>query len=284
MDVETHPNPTPNPYHRKVELQSPLDLAYLQGNLARSAHAKLDLHFPPSASQPAPATHIPLDGPTFSSQPSQQPQPPPPPPSQNHDAPTLDPMRARVQALVETFLAQTWEGAKHSISINGIDATSLSHPPSSHSSTEAQPAPAVGPVEGVDFAYTPYDHGLQKRVAALHAELEALTTQVSKLRRDAPQRAARMYGEGLGEAMQRDEQVFEGAAARTEQRGGEAGLELEPMAEGWQGEASATYERGLGELRRLGGMGGSGGGAEEGSLTETVGKVQRARVVAMELE
>lgn len=35
--------------HRKIELQSPADLNYLRANATRAAHAKLDLHFPPSA-------------------------------------------------------------------------------------------------------------------------------------------------------------------------------------------------------------------------------------------
>lgn len=33
--------------HRKIELQSPLDLAYLLANIQRSARAKLDLNLPP---------------------------------------------------------------------------------------------------------------------------------------------------------------------------------------------------------------------------------------------
>ena len=46
------------------------------------------------------------------------------------------------------------------------------------------------------------------------------------------------------------------------------------------------YERGVEELRRLGGLGGGGDGEESGSgsLTETVGRVQRAKMVALELE
>lgn len=35
--------------HRKIELQSPADLNYLIANAKRTARAKIDLHFPPSA-------------------------------------------------------------------------------------------------------------------------------------------------------------------------------------------------------------------------------------------
>jgi kinetochor protein Mis14/NSL1 len=36
----------PNPHHRKIDLQSPQDLSYLQSNIRRAAASKLDLHFP----------------------------------------------------------------------------------------------------------------------------------------------------------------------------------------------------------------------------------------------
>lgn len=35
--------------HRKVELQSPADLAYLLANVQRAARQKIDTHFPPEA-------------------------------------------------------------------------------------------------------------------------------------------------------------------------------------------------------------------------------------------
>lgn len=38
-------------HHRKIDLQSPADLAYLQRNIHAAARQKFDLHFPPSAAQ-----------------------------------------------------------------------------------------------------------------------------------------------------------------------------------------------------------------------------------------
>lgn len=35
--------------HRKIELQSPLDLTYLIANVSRAARDKIDTHFPPDA-------------------------------------------------------------------------------------------------------------------------------------------------------------------------------------------------------------------------------------------
>ncbi len=63
-----HPGPAPNSQHRKIELQSPQDLAYLQKNLVASARRQLDLQFPLSAlpndevARTQPAIVISLDG------------------------------------------------------------------------------------------------------------------------------------------------------------------------------------------------------------------------------
>jgi kinetochor protein Mis14/NSL1 len=38
-----------DPYHRKIDLQSPQDLTYLLNNINAAAQQKLDIHFPPSA-------------------------------------------------------------------------------------------------------------------------------------------------------------------------------------------------------------------------------------------
>ena len=38
------------PHHRKIELQSAADLSYLYANTVALSRQKLDLHFPPSAS------------------------------------------------------------------------------------------------------------------------------------------------------------------------------------------------------------------------------------------
>jgi kinetochor protein Mis14/NSL1 len=272
IDASTlHPNPVPNSHHRKIELQSPLDLTYLQSNFAASARQKLDLHFPPSASQPQ-------------SQPSSEPSAS----SNRQNGTTLtDPMRQRVQDLVDQFLEHTWTAAKQSISINGQDATTVP-PLAIDSTTSAAPDQPREEREGVDFEYEPYDARLSSKVASLYGELEALTTQVSNLRRTAPGAAAERYNRALLEALEEDQRVFEVRKEAVVDRRGEDGknegvLKLDDMREGWQEDVAEMYERGLGELRRLGGYGGS---AEEGSgsLTETVGRVQRAKMVAMELE
>lgn len=42
------------PHHRKIELQSTADLAYLYTNTVALSRQKLDLHFPPSANDADP--------------------------------------------------------------------------------------------------------------------------------------------------------------------------------------------------------------------------------------
>ncbi|CAI7579188.1 unnamed protein product [Penicillium glandicola] len=82
------------PHYRKVELQSPADFTYLYANTVALSRRKLDLYFPPSAT----------------------------------DNDTPDPMRERVRELIDEYINQTFESASNSISINGIDSTSPQFP------------------------------------------------------------------------------------------------------------------------------------------------------------
>lgn len=77
-----------DPHHRKIDLQSPADLAYLQSNIKLSAQQKLDLAIPPSAT-PANET---------------------------------DTFRPQVQQLVQEYITQTLTLALPSLAINGLDA------------------------------------------------------------------------------------------------------------------------------------------------------------------
>lgn len=247
-----HPHPMSNPYHRKIELQSALDLAYLQHNIAASVRQKLDLHFPPSASQPQPPPSSSAEGRSLSAL---------------HPGAT-DPMRQRVEELVTDFLDQMWTAAKANVVVNGQDVTVVADAAVGAAEPEER--------EGVDFEYELYDSRLSAKVAGLYAELEGLTTQVARLRRTAPIEAAKRYGEALREVLEEDVRKVESEVEAVEKRG----LELQEMRDGWEDDVAAVYERGVAELRRLGGQG---GGAASGSLTETVGKVQRAKEVAQEI-
>ncbi|KGO70387.1 Kinetochore Mis14 [Penicillium italicum] len=82
------------PHYRKVELQSPADFTYLYANTVALSRRKLDLYFPPSAT----------------------------------DNDTPDPMRERVRELIDEYINKTFDSASASISINGIDSTSPQFP------------------------------------------------------------------------------------------------------------------------------------------------------------
>ena len=281
-----------NPHHRKIELQSPLDLTHLQSQLSTCARAKLDLHFPPSALRSKPATHISLgpSDPASSSAPG-------------NEGEEDDPLRAHVQRLTDAFLHRTWSGAASSISINGLDAHALPQFAATPPTTTTSTIPTTGPQtqqppnptnnhlppterEGIDFTYSPYDSRLQTRLAELYGELESLTAQVSKRRRQAPASGAEAYEAALRRELAEDEANHEAEVARArdleqseEIMKGRVGLR-----EGWHEDVRRAYEEATVELARLSGMKVEGVGEAGGGLTATVGKVQRAVGVAEELE
>ncbi|KIW69009.1 hypothetical protein PV04_04913 [Phialophora macrospora] len=300
-----HPHPLPDSHHRKIELQSAQDLTYLQSNLIASARQKLDLHFPPSAAQQQPrkahpATVISLDGvkPVVQAlQPAQQ-----VPSNCNVDEieEQEDPMRASVRAYVDAFISRIYTSASHSITVNGLDVTSL--PPTTLSTKHPTPFLATDTPgssrpkeekEGVDFSYEAHDTRLQTKVADLYAELESLTVQVGQLRRLAPKQGAEVLGQLSNEIMREEDEEFEREIAKLKhevaENDGTGALPLNPLPDGWFQDRRAMYERGTNELAALAGLAGpredaSASTGNGPSLTETVGRVQRARTVAMEFE
>ena len=132
----------------------------------------------------------------------------------------------------------------------------------------------------MDFAYEAYDPRLSTRVASLYAEVEALTGEVSNLRRTNPKVSAETYENRLRDVMKEDQTVFEARREGT-QKQPEDILELKPLPE----DVPEMYERGLSGLAGLSGLNKpQQAGQKKSSLTETVGKVQRARRVVGELE
>lgn len=297
MEVDsTNIHSHPHPHHRKIELQSTLDLSYLRTNLATAARQRLDLHFPPSHSQPSPLV-INLDGAGDSKEQGQttgnQEQR-----EEEEREQEEDPMRARVVALVRDFIDQTFSAAHHSISINGLDASA--------SSPQLDTQPQIGEKKLLNkeeeeerIEYEPYDPRLTAKVAQLYAETERQSALVAGLRRRAPREGAELMARELAGTVALEAGAVD--AAEMEIDGDEVkveGLDLRPFgaetghgggdadAREWQAEIERMYERGLGELAALAGLNGQGqgGGGGKKSLTETVGRVQRAGVVAREFE
>ena len=306
----------PNPHHRKIELQSPLDLTHLQTQLDNSARQKLDLHFPPSAYRSKPATHISLGSAQTKTGQKDVPQQQQ---SLNSNEEETDPLRQHVQSLLDAFLSRTWSSAAQSITINGLDAhtlpqftdvpSSASNPISSNAVANSQDTDVVQEIEGVHYTHSTYDSRLQTRLASLYGELESLTAQVSKLRREAPARGAEMMRDTLGtQIADEDEEVEQSTAEikrgeKQQQDAQQTGMALgnvNERREGWYDDVKSGYEEAVGQLARLSGhqlavdgdgdleMSGNASvpsnGASGGGLTGCVGKVQRARTVAEELE
>lgn len=78
--------------HRKIELQSPLDLTYLHSNATHAAREKIDLHFPPSAA-----------------------------PESTDD----DVMKTRVEELVNEYLERVFSGVKGNLNVNGLEGEEM---------------------------------------------------------------------------------------------------------------------------------------------------------------
>jgi kinetochor protein Mis14/NSL1 len=304
VGIGPHPNPTPDPHHRKIELQSLPDLIYLRNNLTESARQKIDLHFPPSAYRQSnnnkhkgraqPATTISLDG-------ADNPEPSAAEQSTQNPTDEHDPLRTSVEDLVHAYISRIWSSAARNITVNGLDVPLSTDPPSN---PDDDIQPQNGPQEQrecIDFTYEPYDGRLQAKVASLYGEVETLTAQVSRLRRMAPKQGAEMYQRQLKQEMDRDEEEHEREMAAMKQKAEQQQqniLGVSLPTEDWYADTKNTYEQGVSELSSLAGLAAkendgnatlaaaapaaaTGQGA---SLTETVGKLQRARTVAMEFE
>ncbi|KAL9107125.1 MAG: hypothetical protein Q9227_007905 [Pyrenula ochraceoflavens] len=307
LEPNQHPHPHPHPHHRKIDIQSPADLHYLYSNLSSAATAKLDLHFPPQHSH-SPLV-ISLDNNANKPQPSNSAQKTPASehqtgkaePKEEGEEEEEDPLRAAVRAQLSSFINQTFTSALHGISVNGLDATSLptatllpASLTSPNSKQKQEGSEEGGEEEEAVVEYEPFDAKLSAKLASLYGELEGLTGKVAGLRREAVKRAAGRDGEELGRVVEEEGRDV-GQAGEEGEEGEREGqvLKIVGVERGWNEEVGGMYERGLEGLGRLAGLTGNNGdgrSSEErerergGSLTETVGRVQRAGNVVREIE
>jgi kinetochor protein Mis14/NSL1 len=212
--------------HRKIDLQSPHDLTHLHATALSSVQAKLDAAFPPTAS-----------------------------------GASSDAVRARVQALIEAFVTDTFAAAKQNIAVNGMDADQLDL---SFSSGDLN---GHGPVKE---EYEPLDAKMVERVRTLEAQREALVARVAEMRRTAPALAATQWQHEWRTEMEREAQQWkqkEGTSTNLKQDQ-RLELELERLDE-----VQRTWLRGAEGLVGL-----------KAGLTETVGKLEEARKVVEHLD
>ncbi|KAK2802228.1 hypothetical protein FQN50_007408 [Emmonsiellopsis sp. PD_5] len=260
----------PTPDHRKIELQSPADLAYLYTNTITLSRQKLDLHFPPSAN--------------------------------HHNDP--DPMKERVRELVDEFITKTFTTATPSIAINGLDAhsTSTQRPaflPTTEETIEYEPYDAAlaarvtalyAQLESLNTTVAQLRRDAPARAAREYAEalggvLGGVLKGDDELDGDVVMEGG--DGDGSGSGRQRGRRAKNKADFVLRVPFGARDTEKEK--ERWTGgEVGEVYGEALRTLVRLQGEAGGvdGDGDDDGArgLATTVGKVERARRAAEVVE
>ncbi|MCJ1402036.1 hypothetical protein MMC11_005255 [Xylographa trunciseda] len=171
-----------------------------------------------------------------------------------------DAFRTKVEGLVHQYIASTLTLALPSLSINGIDAS-----PAHLALSTAAPSSAAD--DDATANYEDYDPALAAKLRALYATLEAETTRVAELRREAPAKAAATFVERLGREMAEEEERVREARRWVVEKAGRAvlGVEVDKrVGEGWE-----VGARGLDCLK---------------GVTEGVARLERVKGVIGEVE
>ncbi|KAI6883028.1 hypothetical protein KC363_g4964 [Hortaea werneckii] len=168
--------------HRKIELQSPADLTYLIANVSRAAREKIDKHLPPDAAP------------------------------EGEDA-----MRKRVEQLVEEYIRNTFNAAKNSMSINGMDSremdAELAKAQEGEGTVDLTTKPKHLDLTGI-AEIEPFDTKLAQRIQNLSAQIEQRTLDLANLRRNAPGETSKRFQDSFAKQtedydtrLQKDEQM-----------------------------------------------------------------------------
>ncbi|KAF6813299.1 hypothetical protein CMUS01_12860 [Colletotrichum musicola] len=233
--------------HRKIELQSREDLAYLLDNVRRGAQDHLNKAFPQ------------IDGGDVQE----------------------DELRAPIERLVnevhmqepsimgffnnqrsETsnfsslqYINKTFAYAAPNLSINGLDAD-----PAAFLSGDR-------PTE-LEEAYEPWDARLRQRVEDLAREEEDLLNEIAALKKSVPGAVAAAAAQEFKASTAADEAAVEAAKRATEEELGRRDAEVLPLEEvERRGETKEAYGGAVGRLGRL-----------KKEMPATVAKMERARV------
>lgn len=149
--------------HRKIELQSPSDLAHLTSQIRTAARQKLDLHLPAQPSDSA------------------------------------DDLRAQTEVLVDAFVAQVLAGLRNNMTINGLDVVAQSRGGGFGDGDEMEGVEAEG-VEGVDKdEFEAFDDKLRGKLGKEVEKRDRLVASISKHRRETARKSARAFEERFEE-------------------------------------------------------------------------------------
>ncbi|KAJ5643794.1 Kinetochore Mis14 [Penicillium longicatenatum] len=229
-------------HQRKIELQSPADLTYLYANTVALSRKKLDLYFPPSAT--------------------------------NDETP--DPMRERVRELVDDYINRTFTTASSSISINGIDSSHPQFPfPASFTAPETVEYEPYDTelASRVTALYAQLESltttvAQQRRDAPRQAAKDYAAQLIQVLKEDdIDEEDDAMDVDGQSQSRTHPDPSWELQIP----------LGTEAEAERWRnGDMAEVYERALRTLQRLQGEAEDEEGSEGNALATTVGKAERA--------
>ncbi|EOA85162.1 hypothetical protein ACJQWK_07167 [Exserohilum turcicum] len=230
--------------HRKIELQSPSDLAFVTSQIRAAARQKLDLHLPPVS-----------------------------------DASEPDELRRNVEDLVDAFVAQVLHGMRQNISINGLDVVSTSSTSSSsqngggvgvemHDGTGTGTGTAEGESLVETEEFEPFDEKTRVQLAKAIAKRDALIAKISKHRRATPAAAAEAWKD-------RFEKENQDMASLLLQHDASIGSHAVPGVQNIprQDDVARNWERAVDGLQRL-----------NKGLPETRARLERARHVVGYLE
>lgn len=98
--------------------------------------------------------------------------------------PTEDSLKTRVRELVDEFIHETFELARHSMVVNGVDM-----------STQDTLVDSLKKEEVVE----PFDVELNEKLRSVYAEVDERTLEVTELRRQIPNQATEIYKQKLKE-------------------------------------------------------------------------------------
>ncbi|KAF2664537.1 hypothetical protein BT63DRAFT_429298 [Microthyrium microscopicum] len=223
--IPTSQDPSTSNY-RKIELQSPHDWTHLRTLGSAAAQTRLATAFP------------------------------------NSD--TDDELRARVDALLQTFLATTYQSARANVAVNGVDMTFAENEMDGGQGQEEE-------------EIEPLDAGVADKLRELERKKERLLLKVAGYRRTGPEAAAQRFREeweGSGSAEERGEETDGGAEdgdIKTEDAEQPA-LDLVGELRRWD-EVQSTYARGVQGLVEL-----------KTGMAGTIGQLEEAKTVGDELD
>ncbi|EHA48470.1 hypothetical protein MGG_00906 [Pyricularia oryzae 70-15] len=247
--------------HRKVELQSPEDFTYLLNNVRRAAAESIGAAFPLA------------------------------------DDDAEDALRARIEELVDDYIARTFALAAPNVSINGLPVPESLLPKEKSNgktkdkgkkgSKKSKKKGAAAEDEDENVVYEPFDARLRDRIPDLLREEEELLREIAALKRRVPAQAATRVGDALKAGVAADE----AALAAAKERVGDVDRDLRAKGrkrmldslEGGVDEGSAAAAPAISVLQRNDEVAESFGTAVEGlgrlkrDMPATVARMERAR-------